>query len=269
MNEEIRSFPENALDKPPFFIQMAGISYCDGSYRIARNDSDIYCLEWIIKGTGTIETPSGVYRPKAGDAYLLHAGERHLYYSDGKNPWTKIWVNFKGSLVEPMLESYGLSEIRFFESTDIESYLRQIHRIAWSSGTVPEIMGRCSLILHELFLYLYRERVRQAPAIPEPARQMKDYLDSHIAEKLTLSDLSGITYLSVSQMIRIFKEAYGETPYEYLTERRLETAKLLLRNTTLPVREVAARAGFADEHYFSGFFKEKCGTPPKVFRKLG
>lgn len=269
MREEIKSFPGIPAPQPPFYVQMTGTSYCDGTYRIARSCSEIYCVEYIISGSGTVETPAGTFHPCAGDTYLLHLGDRHLYYSDASNPWTKIWINFCGSLVKPMLESYALADSFYFPSADTGGFIRRIQRIAWSGAGDSEIMERCSLILHELFQFLSGTRMNSGPAISENARLMKEYLDSHISEKISLSSLRPVTYLSVSQMIRVFKEAYGETPYEYYIARRIETARLLLRNTTVPIREIAERTGFSDEHYFSGFFKEKCGIPPKEYRQRG
>ena len=55
MNEDIVSFAEDRTDQYPFYIQMAGISYCDATYKIDRKNSDIYCFEYIIKGEGTVK----------------------------------------------------------------------------------------------------------------------------------------------------------------------------------------------------------------------
>ena len=49
--------------------------------------------------------------------------------------------------------------------------------------------------------------------------------------------------------------------------RRLETARLLLRGTALPVREIAFRLCFSDEHYFSSLFRRKTGQTPSAYRR--
>ena len=73
--------------------------------------------------------------------------------------------------------------------------------------------------------------------------------------------------LSPSQLTRVFRAAYGQTPYRYLLGRRLETACLLLRGTSLPVREIAAHLCFSDEHYFSSLFRQKIGVSPLAYRR--
>ena len=72
---------------------------------------------------------------------------------------------------------------------------------------------------------------------------------------------------SESQTIRIFKRAYGVTPYAYLLEKKLDLAGQLLRDTNLSVREIAEKLSFADEYYFSNVFKKKTGVSPSVYRR--
>jgi AraC-like DNA-binding protein len=96
---------------------------------------------------------------------------------------------------------------------------------------------------------------------------LKEYLDNHLSERLNLEKCGEITFLSVSQTIRSFRNAYGVTPYEYLNQRRINTAKLLLRNSTLGIEEIAVQTGFPDHNYFSKYFKKKVGVSPSRFRK--
>ena len=72
--------------------------------------------------------------------------------------------------------------------------------------------------------------------------------------------------LSESQTIRLFKKAYGKTPYAYLFERRVWLARHLLRETSLSVSQIAEKLAFSDEYYFSGLFKKKTGVSPSAYR---
>ena len=93
-------------------------------------------------------------------------------------------------------------------------------------------------------------------------RQMKEYIDGHIYEKLSVPKLEEQVNLSVSQAGRLFKAAYRKTPYEYILERKTDTACLLLENTGLSVKEIAYSLNFADEHYFSNVFRKRMGKIP-------
>lgn len=84
MREDIVSFPPN--NSLPFHVSMCGISYCDGTYRIARPNSTINNIEYVISGTGTVVVNGKTFYPCAGDVFFLKAGENHLYYSDSEQP---------------------------------------------------------------------------------------------------------------------------------------------------------------------------------------
>ncbi len=66
---------------------------------------------------------------------------------------------------------------------------------------------------------------------------------------------------------RAFKDAYGETPANYLTRRRVERAKDLLRSANLTVTEVCMVVGFSSLGSFSSRFSELVGMPPSAFQR--
>ena len=123
------------------------------------------------------------------------------------------------------------------------------------------------IIFHELLQFIHqRNQLASVHPIPEAAASMKQYLDNHFQEKVRIDDLTRLVYLSHSQVIRLFRASFGITPLEYVESRRLESARIMLKNTSLPVREIAERCGFSDEHYFSGYFKKRTGMSPRTYR---
>ena len=104
------------------------------------------------------------------------------------------------------------------------------------------------------------------PTICDIAEKMKNYLDSHIKENITLEELSKEVYLSQSQAIRVFRSTYNITPYNYLMNRKIEFAKLMLLNSRTTIKEIAISLGFTDQQYFSNYFKNKVGRSPSKFR---
>ena len=88
-----------------------------------------------------------------------------------------------------------------------------------------------------------------------------------ITEKFKIEELCRYVSRSESQTIRIFKRAYGITPYNYVLEKKISLAKRFLRNTNLSIKQIADKLNFADEYYFSNFFKQKVGKTPTKYRK--
>lgn len=86
----------------------------------------------------------------------------------------------------------------------------------------------------------------------------------------SLPALADLTGLSLGEFARGFRAATGESPHAYLTRRRIERAQaLLLARPTLPLAEVAASLGFADQAHFSRRFRQVTGTTPARFRRGG
>lgn len=93
------------------------------------------------------------------------------------------------------------------------------------------------------------------------------HLDSHFALALNTPDLARIAGLSVSQFRRLFREQTGHTPMEYLRRVRVATARQLLGNIDLLIKEIAAQCGFDDPYHFSKVFHEIDGLSPSLYRE--
>lgn len=94
------------------------------------------------------------------------------------------------------------------------------------------------------------------------------YINDNLHKKLKLTALAEASYLSYVQFSRRFKAAMGVTVQEYITELRLKKAKTFLGDSDLPVKDVARSCGFANEYYFSNFFREHQSMSPTKFRTL-
>jgi AraC-like DNA-binding protein len=98
-------------------------------------------------------------------------------------------------------------------------------------------------------------------------RSARDLMDLRFAEPLDLDQLAAEAGFSKFHFARAFKEAYGETPANYLTRRRVERAKDLLRNANLTVTEVCMLVGFSSLGSFSSRFSELVGMSPRAFQQ--
>lgn len=98
-------------------------------------------------------------------------------------------------------------------------------------------------------------------------RRARDLMDRAYAEPLDLAALARAAGYSRFHFLRLFQAAYGETPGRYLTRRRVERAKDLLRATSLAVTEVCHLVGFSSVGSFSARFAELVGIPPSAYRE--
>jgi AraC family transcriptional regulator len=95
----------------------------------------------------------------------------------------------------------------------------------------------------------------------------RDFLHSFYNEDRSLKSIAAASLLSVPQLVRQFKAAFGVTPHRYLVHIRLQRAADLLRRTATPVAEIAASCGLENASAFSRVFKSVYGIQPGRYRE--
>ncbi len=103
-------------------------------------------------------------------------------------------------------------------------------------------------------------------ALMRRLRLAKDAMDRDWAEPLDLDAVSAHAGYSRFHFVRAFKDAYGQTPGQYLSRRRIERAQELLRTANLSVTEICALVGFSSLGTFSTRFKRQTGLTPTEYR---
>lgn len=99
------------------------------------------------------------------------------------------------------------------------------------------------------------------------SRKVKEYIDEHYKEPVTVNDIGKALYLSPYYVAHIFKENSGYSPIQYLIRRRIGEAQTLLITTDMPIAQIALEVGFDNQSYFSIQFTKNVGMPPMKFRK--
>ena len=97
-------------------------------------------------------------------------------------------------------------------------------------------------------------------------RRAKDLVDRSYAQPLDVAALARHAHLSPAHFARRFKEAFGESPHQYVLSRRVERAMALLRDTDLPVTEICLEVGFRSLGSFSTTFHRIVGMTPTAYR---
>lgn len=252
-------------EKLPFIVTTAGITYSDPNYFIEREKSSITVIEYIIKGKGFIVSKNKTIPVASGDTYLLTLGNNHKYYADKSDPWEKVWINIRGELVSSLIQAYSVGK-QIVYRCDSENYLRRIHSLLADKSLSPaEISAKSSIVFHE-FIQFLAANGENKEKITQEAELLKNYIDTNIYRQIGISELAKLIYKSTTHTIRIFKNAYGITPYEYYMNNRIKKAAALLKESSYSVKEIAYMLNFGDEHYFSNIFKQKTGKTPSEYR---
>ncbi len=165
-----------------------------------------------------------------------------------------------------------LADRTYFEDERIAALCRMLIDEHWDDA---DGRLRVNETAHEVLSLLLRGQsaTRAGLALkgglaPAVRRRLCDYIDAHLTQPVTLGDLAREAALSEYHFARMFRISFGAAPHAWIAGRRIERARALLRNTALPLAEVAAQCGYANATHFSHRFREALGVAPNAFRRV-
>ncbi|RRJ94472.1 helix-turn-helix domain-containing protein [Opitutaceae bacterium TAV4] len=97
--------------------------------------------------------------------------------------------------------------------------------------------------------------------------QLVSMLEQRFGEPWTLEQLAEQARVSRSNLLRMFRQATGQSPIDFLIGLRIEAARRLLRRSDLGMTEIALECGFSDGNYFARQFRKTCGVTPSIYRR--
>ncbi|MBI4977629.1 MAG: helix-turn-helix domain-containing protein [Spirochaetes bacterium] len=219
---------------------------------------DYWELVYYFKGRGT-STAGGTAIPFSRGVLIAYPpGMEHEEESDGV--YESAWISLRRDS-RPKVLSFCRDEVH----RPIERLVGVLHkefhlkRPSWSM--------LCNGIIDLLFLYL--SETRAAPDGGNYVERMKDMLIENIHEpSFTLKSALRTFDRSPRYLLKLFKEAAGVSPMQYLIDLRVKAAENLLATGMMSVREAAHELGFRDPYYFSRLFAKKTGVPPSRVQAL-
>lgn len=126
-----------------------------------------------------------------------------------------------------------------------------------------------ALAVRIIRLFVDRSAINLAPSnglSRERLKRVCDYIEEHLDNRLTLTEIAGVACLSPYHFSRSFKQAVGVGPQRYVMQRRIERAKTLMRRTNQPLALIAQEVGFTDQSHLTSLFRREMGITPGRYR---
>lgn len=97
-------------------------------------------------------------------------------------------------------------------------------------------------------------------------RAIRDYIDTHLGEHLSIGDLAATARISTSYLCKAFQATFQCSTMDYVRLQRIERAKTLMRETALSLCQISLECGFADQSHFTRTFGSQVGMTPRAWR---
>jgi AraC-like DNA-binding protein len=247
-------------------VASESISY-SSSIQGHAHQGELYLFEFVLKEPGFVEIESQRYDCSTDSYFMIPPNIDNRYWSAPGVAQEKIFFICRGTLVKSLLEIYGLEKSYIVKDAgSLVKYFKNMLILAKQYGTRKD--REAALVFHKFMqaahLIVFKD---DEPPLPPVVQKLHKLLDAHLEKKIDFARISKEIAYSQAYIVRLFKKHMGVTPHEYILRRRIETAQLLLRHSTLSIKEIAERLVFSDQYHFSNYFKKCLGMSPSQFRK--
>ena len=268
-------FPnENFVD---LGLYQYGWEQCDPLHSYGPYARNHYLFHYVISGTGTLLSNDSAgntrtFQIKSGQGFLIFPNQINTYFADETHPWEYAWVEFDGLRVKEALELAGLTmENPVYRSNakDLSLELKnEMLYIAQHSGQSPfHLIGHLYLFLDYLTRSSSSRKMLQGGKIRDfYIREAMSYIEQHFQNDITIEDIAAFCNLNRSYFGKIFRDAVGKSPQEFLISYRMTKAAELLKLTGLSIGDIGNAVGYPSQLHFSRAFKKTYGISPRQWR---
>ena len=167
-------------------------------------------------------------------------------------------VQYVGGLNDDLIRQVGISVLNeLSEQTAASRMVAEMSSLMLATRLIQNYVDR-DLI----------DRIAGGPARLEHVRMRRvlDYIDQHLEDDISISELAQVAHLSEFHFARVFATTMGMPPQRYVSQRRLAAAKKMIGVGKLPLSEIAFRSGFSSQASFTRAFRRVTSMTPGEFR---
>ena len=254
-----------------FYLQEIGSLQALKPHISRRQNLTSYLFFYIISGSGILNYADKEYAISEGDCVFIDCRTPY-FHQTSDNLWALNWIHFYGPTCPAIYLKYvergGQPVFRPNTLSSLDGQWNRLYHLASSADYIKDmrinehIFSILTLIMEES----WNPNAKVLSSKQQSVVNVKEYIDTHFAEKISLDELSEKFLLNKYYLERIFKEQFGTSIIKYLLNVRITHAKQLLRFTDKSVEQIGTECGISPLYYFSRIFRQIEGISPSEYR---
>ena len=250
----------------PLRLDFAHEEHCYKNYYRKREFSEVFSIELVLEGSMYFKQREHEYRVMPGEVFMVLPDQNMELATGPEDHCHRLACCFSGHAIGCLLDTTSLIErdvVKPLDTGALETLMRNC--ISELRDRQPGFRQRGSVAGYEIILELGAavEHSGKSALLTKAV----DLLEHHLSQKITLRKLAAALGSNPTSLHRSFHEKFGMSPINYFIKLKIEAAKSLLLNTSLPIQDVAERTGYSNQLYFSAEFRKRVGVSPREFRK--
>lgn len=260
------------LDNLQVSLQAAQYTKVPVNWGTAIQNPDVTRAYFFREGQGSIEINHRTYLPQPGQLFILPAGQNVRFDTSPDNTFGKYWCHLSAEVGDVNL--FRLISVPHCVTVKDEPALEQLflrmiacdqdHALA-SVLTIKSCLLELLAVFFDLAAADGYDIRPNASADTHHIQVLLEYIDEHLATRITLAKLADLVHFHPQYLVLYFKAALGVSPIAYVNRKRIEQARQMLTTVDMSVTEVAHAVGM-EPYYFSRMFKKQIGFSPRDYR---
>ncbi|WOO38237.1 AraC family transcriptional regulator [Anaerocolumna sp. AGMB13020] len=256
------------------YLCYCGSQICCAGHAYGPEIRKEYLIHIVLKGRGYYTVGSKTYEIGPDTAFLILPGATTYYEASTDDPWTYIWVGFNGIKAEAALKHAHFSKDNLIVPIkNTEPFVTCVNgMLASSQLTFSNDFAREGY-LYQFISYLVQnqQNLENSEEVHDYSYQVYvehtlEYIEHNFSGNLKVQSIADYIGINRSYLTNCFKNVLNMSPQEYILNYRMNQASILLKNTMLPVGEIAYKVGYDDALNFSKAFKKIYGINPTKYR---
>ncbi|MCD8380253.1 MAG: AraC family transcriptional regulator [Lachnospiraceae bacterium] len=268
-------FPsENFVD---LGLYQFGREQCDPSHSFGPAARNHYLFHYCLSGTGTLYADNSrgetiTYQVRSGQGFMIFPGQITTYIADRNLPWEYTWLEFDGLRAKECVELAGLSPdnpVFKARSKDTAEAMKNemLYIVEHREESPFHLIGHLYLFIDFFMRASGSMRFGQGSTLRDfYVKEALTYIEQNFQNAITVEEIAAVCGLNRSYFGKIFHEATGKSPQQFLISYRMTKAAELLKLTDMSVADTGNAVGYPNQLHFSRAFKSVYGVSPREWR---